>query len=149
MTLGKYFQNNGEGSTKVNCVVCDSNRYTPLFHIPPRRIVTCSNCDHEYVNPIFSPKDIPECIFHSTDESSIGTQIDITYLAKIFHKYDINNPHLTDKAPEKCLDFDKIHKIIIKGLDVNYLLQGNDLVINNLKEIEIKQNKEHLIIKGR
>ena len=63
--------------------------------------------------------------------------------------FNINNPHLTDKAPEKCLDFDKIHKIIIKGLDVNYLLQGNDLVINNLKEIEIKQNKEHLIIKGK
>ena len=96
MTLGKYFQNNGEGSTKVNCVVCDSNRYTPLFHIPPRRIVTCSNCDHEYVNPIFSPKDIPECIFHSTDESSIGTQTDITYLAKIFHKYDIKERKLLD-----------------------------------------------------
>jgi len=63
--------------------------------------------------------------------------------------FNINNPHLSEDVPDKCLDFDKVHKIVIKSKDINYLLQGNDLVLNNLKEIEIKQEKEHLIVKGK
>jgi len=63
--------------------------------------------------------------------------------------FNTNNPHLSKDVPNTCLDFDKIHKVIIKNKDVNYLLQGNDLVLNDLKEIEIKQEKEHLTIKGK
>ena len=63
--------------------------------------------------------------------------------------FDMNNPHLCSKAPKKVFEFEGKHKIVIKGLDVNYLLLGHDLVINDLKEIEIKEDGEHLYIKGK
>lgn len=63
--------------------------------------------------------------------------------------FDINNPHLSDKAPKKIFDFDKKHKIVIDGLSINYLLPGNDIVINNLSEIEIKEEGPHIFISGK
>ena len=63
--------------------------------------------------------------------------------------FDVNNPHLSDKAPKKIFEFYKKNKIIITGLEVNYLLLGHDLVINDLKEIEIKEDKEHVYITGK
>ena len=60
---------------------------------------------------------------------------------------DENNPHLSVKPPFKFLDF-KAHKIIIRGLNINYLIPGNDIVINNLKSITIEQDGPHLIITG-
>lgn len=63
--------------------------------------------------------------------------------------FDTNNPHLSDKAPKKIFEFDKKHKIIINGLNINYLLLGNDIVINDLKEIEIKEEGEHIYITGK
>lgn len=80
----------------VNCTVCDSDRYTTLFHIPPRRIVTCAECGHEYVNPIPNPSDIPECRSSPNEEVSIGTQMDIAYLRKVFDRYDVKNGKLLD-----------------------------------------------------
>jgi 2-polyprenyl-3-methyl-5-hydroxy-6-metoxy-1,4-benzoquinol methylase len=81
---------------QVNCAVCDSDRYTPLFHIPPRKIVACFECGHEYVNPIPNPSDIPECRFSPDEEISIGTQIDIAYFRKVFDKYGIKDGKLLD-----------------------------------------------------
>ncbi len=60
---------------------------------------------------------------------------------------DYNNPHLSTKTPFKFLDF-MAHKIIIEGLIVHYLIPGNDLVINNLKSITIRQEGPHLFITG-
>ena len=65
--------------------------------------------------------------------------------------FDINDPHKTNKVPKKRYDFKKgIHKLVIRGLEVDYLLAGHDILINNLEEIEFNKDKEgHLIITGK
>lgn len=63
--------------------------------------------------------------------------------------FSMNNPHLENEVPDKRLDFDRIHRIIIKDLDVNYLLPGNDLVINDLEHITIELEGPHITIKGK
>lgn len=63
--------------------------------------------------------------------------------------FDVNNPHKTSKSPKKIINFDNKHKIEIENLYINYLLAGNDLVINNLEFIDIKEKGEHLIISGK
>ncbi len=60
---------------------------------------------------------------------------------------DHNNPHLSTRTPFKFLDF-MAHKIIIENLIVQYLIPGNDIVINNLKSITIRQQGPHLFISG-
>ena len=65
--------------------------------------------------------------------------------------FDINDPHKTDKAPEKRYDFKNgVHKIILKDLEVDYLLAGHDILINNLEELTFTKDKEgHLHITGK
>ncbi|MBR9676668.1 hypothetical protein GOV04_00815 [Candidatus Woesearchaeota archaeon] len=60
--------------------------------------------------------------------------------------YDANNPQYNSKAADKILEFENISKILLKNLNVQYLLVGNDLVINNLSQIIIEQNDDELII---
>lgn len=63
--------------------------------------------------------------------------------------FDINDPHKTAEVPKKKLEFKGMHKISIKGVDLNYLLAGNDLVINDLEYVEIEEDAPHLYIKGK
>tara|TARA_Y100000034_G_scaffold133667_1_gene199799 strand:- start:52 stop:348 length:297 start_codon:yes stop_codon:yes gene_type:complete len=65
--------------------------------------------------------------------------------------FNINDPHVSKKVPVKRHDFESgIHKIIIKDLKIDYLLAGNDIVINDLTEVEFKKdNKGHLIVTGK
>ena len=65
--------------------------------------------------------------------------------------FKMNDPHKKNEVPDKILEFESIHKVIITGLDVNYLLPGNDLVINNLEHIDVKEDKEkpHLLVSGK
>ncbi len=65
--------------------------------------------------------------------------------------FDINDPHKTKEVPKKRFDFKEgIHKIILKNLEVDYLLAGHDILINNLVEIDFRDDKEgHLIITGK
>jgi len=65
--------------------------------------------------------------------------------------FDINDPHKTNKVPKKRYDFKEgIHKLIIKDLEVNYLLAGHDILINDLQELEFNKDKEgHLVITGK
>ena len=62
--------------------------------------------------------------------------------------FDENNPHLNVEGPKKVIEFDKKHKVVIKGLNVNYLLPGNDIVINNLTEIHIEESGDRVNITG-
>jgi hypothetical protein len=59
-----------------------------------------------------------------------------------------NDPHLTAEIPFKFLDFE-VHKVVIRGLDVYYLIPGTDLVINNLDYIDIESDGPHLYIHGK
>ncbi len=63
--------------------------------------------------------------------------------------FDENDPHLNTQGPKEVVEFDKIHKVVIKGLNVDYLLPGNDIVINNLKEIEIEVTNDHVYVTGK
>lgn len=62
--------------------------------------------------------------------------------------FKINDPHKTSEVPFKFLDFNKIHKIIIHDLTVNYMIEGSDILINNLKFIEVKEKEGHLDVYG-
>lgn len=61
--------------------------------------------------------------------------------------FDINDPHKTAEVPKEILEF-RVHKVIISDLDVNYLLPGNDLVINNLKSVDVEKEGDHLHVTG-
>lgn len=70
------------------------------------------------------------------------------------HLFSINDPHKRpDAVPDKFIDdFMKIHKIIIKNLDINFLLAGSDILINDLEYIEVEEEKGkpgNLIITGK
>ncbi len=77
-------------------------------------------------------------------EEIIDGEIVYPCYVNLSHK---NNPHLTTETPFKFLDF-KVHKIIIKNLVINYLIPGNDIVINNLESITVEQRGPHLFITG-
>ena len=66
--------------------------------------------------------------------------------------FSVNDPHKTTEPGTKYLEFKGIQKIIIKELDVNYLIGGSDLFINDLKEVEIEIQEgkpENIIITGK
>lgn len=60
-----------------------------------------------------------------------------------------NDPHKTGEVPFEVLDFDAIHKVVIQGLDISYLLPGNDLVVNNLDSFQVEVHGEHINLSGK
>jgi len=62
--------------------------------------------------------------------------------------YDVNNPHKQGKFPHTVYEFSNIEKVRIKGLNVSYYLEGNDLIINDLEELMIIHEKSFLVLKG-
>jgi len=60
-----------------------------------------------------------------------------------------NEPHKSGEVPFEVLDFERIHKVIINGLDVNYLLPGNDLIVNDLESINVDVHGEHIHLSGK
>jgi hypothetical protein len=63
--------------------------------------------------------------------------------------FSVNDPHKSGEVPDKILDYENIHKLVIKGCDINYLLAGNDLVINDLEYIEVEVDGPHIYINGK
>jgi hypothetical protein len=63
--------------------------------------------------------------------------------------FDVNNPHKQSDGPKEILEFESIHRIIITGLDINYLLEGNDLAINDLEEVQVEVDGHHVMITGK
>jgi len=62
--------------------------------------------------------------------------------------YDMNNPHMSNKFPKLLYEFSDIEKIRIKGLNISYYLEGNDIVINDLEELMIIREGKFLVLKG-
>ena len=62
--------------------------------------------------------------------------------------YDVNNPHMQNKFPYLTYEFTNIEKVRIKGLNVSYYLEGNDIIINDLEELMIIHEKNFLVLKG-
>ncbi|MDP2909208.1 MAG: hypothetical protein Q8N77_05360 [Nanoarchaeota archaeon] len=63
--------------------------------------------------------------------------------------FDVNDPHKKNVVPKEIIEYDKVHKIILKGFNVNYLLPGNDLVINDLEFIKVVKEGPHITIEGK
>ncbi len=63
--------------------------------------------------------------------------------------FDVNDPHKKNVVPKEIIEYDKVHKIMLKDFDVNYLLPGNDLVINDLVFIQVEKEGPHITIKGK
>ena len=57
-----------------------------------------------------------------------------------------NNPHLTNQVPFEVVEVKEIEKVRIRELrNVSFYLMGNDIVINNLQEVSIKQTEDNII----
>ena len=69
------------------------------------------------------------------------------------HLFSMNDPHKSpDAVPEKFIDFPKMHKIVFKGLNLNFLLAGSDILINDLESLEVEEEKGkkgNLIVTGK
>ncbi|MBN2421393.1 hypothetical protein JXB27_03895 [Candidatus Woesearchaeota archaeon] len=65
--------------------------------------------------------------------------------------FGVNDPHKTTEAPLNFLDFEKVQKIVLKGMDVNYLIGGSDIYANDLEEVDITEEKDknNIIIVGK
>jgi hypothetical protein len=73
---------------------------------------------------------------------------DYNYRPCYISLFDKNNPHLSTEGPKKVIEFERMHKILINGLKIEYLLPGNDILINNLKKVTIEEGKESVSVTG-
>ena len=64
-----------------------------------------------------------------------------------FFKIYANPRPFEQSFPEKELDFPNVEKVELRNEDMDYYLEGNDLVIDNIKSIDINQTSNSLIIK--
>ncbi|MFC1731400.1 hypothetical protein ACFL6I_13860 [candidate division KSB1 bacterium] len=64
--------------------------------------------------------------------------------------FDKNNPHKTGETPIEVLEYTNIEKIRVRNLNVSYYLEGNDLIINDLKgiKLEIDEDKRKIVLKA-
>lgn len=61
--------------------------------------------------------------------------------------FETNNPHLKAKVPFKTVEFEDTVKIRLRDLaNISFYLMGNDLVINNLINIELKFDENARIL---
>jgi SepF-like predicted cell division protein (DUF552 family) len=63
--------------------------------------------------------------------------------------FEENNPHLKAKVPIEVIEIKNIEKVRIRDLiNISYYLRGNDIVINDLKEIHIDVQDKIAVITG-
>ena len=62
--------------------------------------------------------------------------------------FNENNPHKTEGFPVEELDFPNTEKIRIIELNSSYYLEGNDIIINDLKKIKIEVEGTKVFITG-
>jgi|TARA_B100002003_G_C14154579_1_gene555655 hypothetical protein len=60
--------------------------------------------------------------------------------------FKINDPHMTDELPDETLEYENVEKIIIKEKEINYFLEGNDIIINDLEEVNVEKEGNIVII---
>ncbi len=56
--------------------------------------------------------------------------------------FSVNHPHKGGKVPDKILDFEEVRKVVVKKLTFEYLLEGSDIVIENISELKIDNVNE-------
>jgi|SRR3989344_2787521 len=61
-----------------------------------------------------------------------------------------NNPHLKGRAPIDVLEIKEVEKVRIHDLrNISYYLQGSDLVINDLSEVNLNKEGNILTLTGK
>ena len=64
--------------------------------------------------------------------------------------FDENNPHLKGKAPFEVIEIPNVEKVRIRELrNISFYLLGNDIVINNMEELELKKEGNILTLTGK
>ncbi|MBN2881283.1 hypothetical protein JXM83_04500 [Candidatus Woesearchaeota archaeon] len=56
--------------------------------------------------------------------------------------FDTNDPLGPEVLPKEEIDFEDVREVIFSGFDIRYLLEGNDLLVTNIKQVEITENKD-------
>jgi len=80
-------------------------------------------------------------------KKSLGDDLDVRpCFVSLFNG---NDPHKSGEVPFEILEFEKVHKVVIEKLQLNYLLPGNDLVVNNLEFIELRSDGPHVFLTGK
>jgi len=62
--------------------------------------------------------------------------------------YAVNDPHKSGDFPAESLDLPNIESLDIVGLRLSYYLEGNDILINNLKSVKIVVDGNKAILSG-
>ena len=64
--------------------------------------------------------------------------------------FEENNPHLKAKVPFEIIEIKNVEKVRIRELrNISYYLMGNDVVINNLKEVKIDSKNGVVTLTGK
>jgi len=71
------------------------------------------------------------------------TNEDDDFKTAVIALFNENNPHKTGKTPLKVLEFPNMEKIRVRNLNVSFYLEGNDIVINDLKEIKLEIDEDN------
>ena len=73
-----------------------------------------------------------------------------TLWSAYFGLFKENNPHLKAKAPFEVMEIKEVEKVRLKELrNISFYLLGNDIVINNLENINIKKEGDIVILTGK
>ncbi|MFO8016146.1 MAG: hypothetical protein R6U32_03510 [Candidatus Woesearchaeota archaeon] len=64
--------------------------------------------------------------------------------------HEVNNPHKSGETPTKVLEFPNMEKVRVRNLNMSYYLEGNDIIINDLKELtlEIDEDKRKIVLRA-
>ena len=64
--------------------------------------------------------------------------------------FNENNPHLSCRDPFEVLDIEEIEKVRLFELrNISFYLMGNDIIINDLLEVNLKKEGNVLTVTGK
>ncbi len=63
--------------------------------------------------------------------------------------FDKNDPHKENIVPKEMIEFAKAKRIDLTGFNVKFMLMGGDLVVNDLKWIDVTEKDGNIIVKGK
>ena len=66
----------------------------------------------------------------------------------VIRLFEENNPHKKAIFPTKVYKFSNIEKVRMMRLNVSYYLEGSDIVVNDLEEVNIRHEGNKLFLKA-
>ena len=86
-----------------------------------------------------------KCVMLGRKPATTGSK----YKTALIALFDKNNPHKTGTPARKVLEFTDVEKVRIRDMNVSYYLEGNDIVINDLHEINLEKIDNKIILRGK